>query len=191
MSPRSNIQFEEIRQEKRTLILETALKLFAREGFQHVSVSRLAAEAGISKGLMYNYFASKEEVLQTLMEGVLTQVLEVLHFREDEILTPERLTEIISLSVDLARQDTERWKLFISLTFQPKVTDMMMQDLMPKITPYLTALHRYFADKGHDDPTATMRTLSAMLDGIQMHVVLDPDNFPVAFAKQLLIKQFV
>ena len=55
MAPRTEQQFEEIRESKKKLILETALELFASEGFHTTPISRIASEAGISKGLLYNY----------------------------------------------------------------------------------------------------------------------------------------
>ncbi|HRW21852.1 MAG TPA: helix-turn-helix domain-containing protein, partial [Bacteroidales bacterium] len=63
MSPRTPEQFEEIRLSKHKLILDTAMKLFASSGYHNTSISKIAKEAGISKGLIYNYFDSKEDLL--------------------------------------------------------------------------------------------------------------------------------
>ena len=63
MSPRSAKQFDEIRKQKKELILESALELFAENGFHATSISQIAKKAGISKGLIYNYFESKNEIL--------------------------------------------------------------------------------------------------------------------------------
>jgi AcrR family transcriptional regulator len=59
MSPRTQAQFTEMRETRRLQIMEAALELFATDGYGHCTISRLAAHAGISKGLMYNYFSSK------------------------------------------------------------------------------------------------------------------------------------
>ncbi len=63
MSPRTQEQFEEMRESRRQQIMDAALELFAQEGYSHCSISQLAGHAGISKGLMYNYFESKEALL--------------------------------------------------------------------------------------------------------------------------------
>ena len=60
MSPRTPQQFEEIREEKMTLIMDIALEHFANEGYHTTTINHIARHAGISKGLMYNYFESKE-----------------------------------------------------------------------------------------------------------------------------------
>ena len=60
MSPKTVVQNKIIREEKKDLILTTALKIFAEEGYHASSVNKIADKANISKGLIYNYFDSKE-----------------------------------------------------------------------------------------------------------------------------------
>ena len=59
--PRTPEQFEKIREEKRNHIMEVALECFANEGYHSTSISKIAKSAGISKGLIYNYFELNED----------------------------------------------------------------------------------------------------------------------------------
>jgi len=52
--------------DKRRAILDAAVRVFARQGFNGCRVSDIAEEAGVAYGLVYHYFDSKEEVLDTL-----------------------------------------------------------------------------------------------------------------------------
>ena len=52
--------------DKRRVILDAALRVFARQGFHTCRVSDIADEAGVAYGLVYHYFSSKEEILDTL-----------------------------------------------------------------------------------------------------------------------------
>src|ERR1700728_2406621 len=52
--------------DKRRLILDAAVRVFARQGFHACRVSDIADEAGVAYGLVYHYFASKDEILDTL-----------------------------------------------------------------------------------------------------------------------------
>jgi AcrR family transcriptional regulator len=52
--------------DKRRLILDAAVRVFARRGFHACRVSDVADEAGVAYGLVYHYFDSKEEILNTL-----------------------------------------------------------------------------------------------------------------------------
>jgi TetR/AcrR family transcriptional regulator, fatty acid metabolism regulator protein len=53
-------------EEKRRLILDAAVRVFARSGFHTSRVGDIAEEAGVAHGLLYHYFSSKDEVLETI-----------------------------------------------------------------------------------------------------------------------------
>ena len=56
------------RRDKRTTILDAAIRVFARTGYHAARVSDIAEEAGIAYGLVYHYFKNKEEVLNSIFE---------------------------------------------------------------------------------------------------------------------------
>lgn len=67
MSPRTDEQNAQIKDERREQILKAALKVFALRGFAATKVSDIAKEAHLSHGLVYHYFASKEEIFFELV----------------------------------------------------------------------------------------------------------------------------
>lgn len=191
MAPRTAAQFEQIRKERKAEILDAALHVFAEEGYHSASVSKVAKRAGVSKGLMYNYFHSKEQVLMTLVTDLFEYAMEMLKITPGEQLTDERFKEIIELSVDVPQKEPQRWRLYMSLAFQPEVTELMMKEVAPKLGSYMQSMSQYFQTKGYDDPVVAMRVFSALLDGVQMHCLLDPEGFPAEKAKQFLIQHFI
>jgi AcrR family transcriptional regulator len=56
------------RPDKRVLILEAAIKVFARNGYHGSRIADIAGEAGIAYGLVYHYFKNKEEILSSIFE---------------------------------------------------------------------------------------------------------------------------
>ena len=52
--------------DKRTLILDAAIRVFAEHGYHRARVGDIAEDAGVAHGLLYHYFASKDEVLRTI-----------------------------------------------------------------------------------------------------------------------------
>ncbi len=56
------------RADKRELILDAAIHVFARSGYHGARVSDIASEAGIAYGLVYHYFKNKEEILHSIFE---------------------------------------------------------------------------------------------------------------------------
>jgi len=101
--------------DKRRQILDAAVRVFARQGFHQCRVSDIADEAGVAYGLVYHYFSSKEEVLDTLFLerwDVLVGVIEEVA-RRPGMHPRERLDEIASFIVDSYRHDPELMKVII------------------------------------------------------------------------------
>jgi TetR/AcrR family fatty acid metabolism transcriptional regulator len=65
--------------EKRRLLLDAAIRVFAVKGYHAARVGDIAREAGVAYGLLYHYFGSKEEVLETIFRETWTQMLEAVH----------------------------------------------------------------------------------------------------------------
>jgi AcrR family transcriptional regulator len=100
--------------DKRRLILDAAVRVFARQGFHACRVSDIAEEAGVAYGLVYHYFASKDEVLDTLFLERWNVMLEVI--REVDcrpIPAREKLEGIVSFIVESYRHDPDLMKVII------------------------------------------------------------------------------
>jgi AcrR family transcriptional regulator len=75
--------------DKRRLILDAAVRVFARDGYHTSRVGDIAEEAGIAHGLLYHYFSSKEEVLATVFRENWAELLEAFHRVEASGEPPE------------------------------------------------------------------------------------------------------
>jgi TetR/AcrR family transcriptional regulator, fatty acid metabolism regulator protein len=69
-------------EEKRRVILDAAVRVFARKGFHTSRVGDIAEEAGVAHGLLYHYFSSKDEVLETIFREHWGALLERIHAAE-------------------------------------------------------------------------------------------------------------
>ena len=100
--------------DKRRLILDAAVRVFARQGFHTCRVSDIADEAGVAYGLLYHYFASKEEVLDTLFLERWNVMLDMIREVDAQpIPVREKLREIVSFIVDSYRHDPDMMKVII------------------------------------------------------------------------------
>jgi len=178
MSPRTPEQFEEIREGKMHLIMEVALELFANEGYYVTSISKIAKKAGISKGLMYNYFESKEHLLKVITLDGLNEILESFNPNQDKTLTKEEFIYFIRKSTEMIKMQMNFWKLYFSLMAQPQVLRVLGEDFMSSFDQYFKLFGDYFNSQGFKDGYAEVRFFVAMLDGITLHYILDPENFP-------------
>ena len=190
MSPRSPEQFAEIREERKQQILNAALHVFAQGSYHGASIAAVAKKANVSKGLIYNYFESKEALLKTLVADLFEEMMELMALDADKPLDREGFIRIIELSINEVVQNPQRWKLYMSLSFQPDVTPILLEEILPRMQPFMVLMSDYFVRNGHEDPLAMMRYYSAVLDGVQMHILMDPENFPVEQVKKMMIQQF-
>jgi len=101
-------------QDKRRAILEAAVRVFARQGFHACRVSDIADEAGVAYGLVYHYFGSKDEVLDTLFSERWNVMREFIRDTDGrELSAREKLYAIASFIVDSYGHDPELMKVSI------------------------------------------------------------------------------
>ena len=100
--------------DKRRIILDAAVRVFARQGFHTCRVSDIADEAGVAYGLVYHYFGSKDEVLDTLFLerwNLLLEAIEGISSRGGR--AQDQLHAVASFIVDSYRYDPELMKVII------------------------------------------------------------------------------
>ena len=100
--------------DKRRLILDAAVNVFAQRGFHHCRVSDVADEAGVAYGLVYHYFDSKEEILNTLFlerwEIMLEAIAEI---DARDLPVREKLHSVAGFIIDSYRHDPDLMKVII------------------------------------------------------------------------------
>jgi len=100
--------------DKRRLILDAAVKVFARQGFTQCRVADIADEAGVAYGLVYHYFRSKDAVLDTLFLERWNAMVEFIGLVDRrELAAREKLRSVAGFIVDSYRHDPELMKVII------------------------------------------------------------------------------
>jgi TetR/AcrR family fatty acid metabolism transcriptional regulator len=100
--------------DRRRQILDAAVRVFARQGFHACRVSDIADEAGVAYGLVYHYFRSKEEVLDTLFTerwDILLQVIRDTDARD--LPARDKLRAIAAFILDSYRHDPDLMKVIV------------------------------------------------------------------------------
>ena len=100
--------------DKRRVILDAAVRVFARQGFHTCRVSDIADEAGVAYGLVYHYFGSKDEVLDTLFLERWDVMLDAIgEIDARDVPAREKLAAIAGFIVESYRHDPELMKVII------------------------------------------------------------------------------
>lgn len=121
MAPKTSTQYEEIREKRKRQIMNVAIELFASNGFSNTSISQIAAKAKISKGLMYNYYSSKDDLLKAIFDKGFGEMFEMFDPNKDGVLTRDEFIAFIEVSFDLMEQQRDFYKLYFALMMQPPV----------------------------------------------------------------------
>ena len=130
MSPRSSKRIKELREEKMTLIMDVALNHFANHGFKATTINHIAQHAGISKGLMYNYFKSKEDLLASIIEKSVSELYDYFDVNRDGYLTQEEFEFFIRKAARVLNEKQPFWRLFFQVLLQNEVRINFMNSFL-------------------------------------------------------------
>ncbi len=183
MSPKSPDQFKAQREDRKQEILEAALSLFAQNGFENTRIQQITEKASISKGLFYNYFESKEAILQELFALLFTKIQELVKLVESYksgITNPqETIKTLLSLTHKSAVENLEFWTFYSRLTFQLNEPEDTLAKLLQFEKAYNAQLACIFSDLGYANAKTEAILFNNTLDGIILNYVLRPKNYPL------------
>lgn len=120
-------------EEKRRQILDAAVRVFARKGFHTSRVGDIAEEAGVAHGLLYHYFSSKDEVLETVFRenwGVLLERIDAVEEGNEPPSEQLRHVAVILLRTWLHTPDVVR-VLVREIARSPEVQDRIGELVKP------------------------------------------------------------
>jgi AcrR family transcriptional regulator len=179
--PRSKQASKEMRDEARARIIEAARKVFARKGTA-ATMSEVAKEAGVSQGLAYRYFPSKEAILTELVR----QMAESGGGASERVKRipgspAERLGLLVSYILDSRRDQPEFYQLLFRVIYDDKL-ESGVREVVNRSGKVMQGLIRGLIVEGQasgeiaeDDPDQLTAALMACLDGISRAMVnLDP-----------------
>jgi len=189
--PRKEEQFEEIRQRRRAEITETALQLFAKNGYHNTSISKIAKAAGVSKGLMYNYFESKEALLDTILFGAADDKQAAYQsVSMNEIPPKRRLQMIIEGMFAMINLNLHHWKLMTALSLQDEISTHIKEKFSAQRTAGMQQFTQLFEELGAEKPQLEAFFLGSSLTGIMMQYIHLKDDYPLEEMKNYLINKF-
>lgn len=189
--PRTPEQIELIRKDRKEAIMKTALEEFATHGYESTSISMIAKKVGVSKGLMYNYFDSKEKLLSSIMEEGFEEMIPLIDPNKDGVITKEEFIFLIDESFRLMKERISFYRLYFSLIMQPAVSKLFMEKMNEVVEPFIKLFVDYFTKKGSKDPMLEAIMVGALLDGIGFNYAFNPDAYPIDQVVELVKEKFV
>lgn len=189
--PRSEATNERMRQRAYRAILDAALEVAAEGGFHAASMRKVAERAGVSKALIFKYFASKAELLQALIASSLTGAQRAFAKAETAQTPAERLEALIGTGFDFVREHPDFWRLISQLRMQKGLRTLLGGSLVSAVHGVTQQLEDELRALPTPSPSLDARVLFAAIDGATQHYLLDPEHYPLDAVKDRLVDMFL
>lgn len=176
-------------EETRQRIVMAALKVFGEKGYSAASISQIAREAAVSKGLTYHYFKSKEELLQGIFEMLMRESA-FLHEGWEEHTPQQRLKQIIDGSFQWISEKPDVMRLLVSMAVQPNVVENLGTALETQRQEMIALYARLFSDLGYEEPELEAYYLGAALDGATLGFLALPKEYPLADMHRKILNKY-
>ncbi|MCB0622308.1 MAG: TetR/AcrR family transcriptional regulator [Saprospiraceae bacterium] len=151
--------------DKQTRLLDAALELFANDGYNATSTSKVAKAAGVSEGLIFRHFGNKRGLLDALMaeaERKLATVLAPVLFATDPEATIGKAVEL-PFAIDPGEYDF--WRLQYKLKWEKGYHHPQ------KMKPLLDKLCWAFSELGYSHPEQEAQLLSQVLEAVATEIL--------------------
>ena len=188
--PKTETQFQKIRDKRKEVIVDAALELFATEGYHSTSIAKIAKKVDISKGLVYNYFKGKEDLLIKVVENAAKDVYKYFDLNNDGVLQDSEMEEFINGTFQMLQEKIHFWRLYLSFAFNPQIFEIITRNIPAKSEKIVEMLVNYFRRQGVNDPMGETMYFASVLKGITIQYIMTPEQYPLEEMKKRLLAQF-
>ena len=166
---------------RRNQILDAATKVFVRQGFQHARMDDIVEESGLSKGTLYWYFKSKEDIINAILRRLFTGDLEKLEsLLESEGTASERLIQLTNDRVIGLKHMSSLVPIIFEF-YAVAVHQQWVQQFIGEYFRHFRSLLEHLIQQGIDrgefrpvDPTKTAISFASLYEGLTLHWMMDP-----------------
>jgi AcrR family transcriptional regulator len=175
---------------QKDLIVRTALRLFAKNGYASTPVSLIAKTAHVSQGLMYNFFSSKEDLLKEMM-AIGFRDIQLSMTSYQQLKDPnEAIAVHIRKTIAIVKQNKEIWKLLHTLRLQEKVAVAMRKQFHQVVTGVTATFQSVFKKLGYAQADLEAVLFLTQVDGLVI-LYLQDNTIPLDQLGEQLIKRYV
>ena len=172
------VKRKDIPPQRREQILRAATELFSQGGYHGVTVDAIAQKAGISKGNLYWYFKSKQEIFQLLFDDIgarlFTPFLEIML---SDSPAQDRLKAFATATMDGAENNPEAIALIMQIIAQPELRELLSSEYSTLMTPFIDSMTPLFTELGERNPEGSAILYAMILDYIMLLPVLSPEAY--------------
>jgi AcrR family transcriptional regulator len=191
--PRTPEENDRIRQASKEKIRAAAMELFMKQGYYATSISDIAKQAGISKGLLYNYYKGKEELLSEMVAARIREVVKVMEEAVALETPSEQLKYIVNGAIDNIHKNPEVHRFYLHLQTQPEADVELIKYsrlIIEENARQFELQCKIFERMGEREPRKRSLYFSSVLQGIMLMISTYVQKFPIEEIKKQIIREF-
>jgi AcrR family transcriptional regulator len=181
MSPRPDVS-----EERKAQIIQAAISVFTRRGFHEARMDDVVKETGLSKGALYWYFKSKEELIIAILDRIFGVEFQRLELQSDADLPAHQcltdFLEVFIADIHNMRRVTPIIYEFYALAFRNKTVRAVMQRYLRRFVTLVEPIIQRGVDHGEFRPVDARRAtlaFGAQLEGTLLLWAYDPKTVPL------------
>jgi AcrR family transcriptional regulator len=183
---------KDIPPQRQKQILNAARALFARSGYHGVTVDAIATWSGISKGNLYWYFKSKQDILHLLCDNIvenLTTPWQVI--LKSDISPQDKLRAFARSHLEAAEAHPEAVSLMLQIAGQQELNDMISSGYSLWMRHNIDSLTPLFVAMGEKDPETVATLYAATIDGLMAMVAMGQGLYDKEKILAVIEKRFI
>ncbi|MGF7035618.1 AcrR family transcriptional regulator [Paenibacillus mucilaginosus] len=192
--PRTPQENERIRGMAKEKIRAAAIEVFIEKGFHKASIDDVAKKAGISKGLLYNYFKGKTDLLAELVHTRKEEIVQVMEEAVKQASPKEQLLYIAEHALRSVEQQPHVYRFYLHLQTHPEADEVVSaysQTLKDEMARQAEVQAEIFRNLNAARPELESLQFSTMLHGIMLMYSSYPNGFPLEELKHDMVTSFI
>jgi TetR/AcrR family transcriptional regulator len=182
-------------EERRRQIMDAALACFARKGYHNTTMDDIVAESGLSKGTLYWYFKSKDELFASLIKSFFLDMRQDIDgILEQHTTASGRLRAIAQGFVQFFHETEDFFSVFFEFWMQSTLNEELNQLFSNVLVQYKKVIAGIIAEgmrtgefKAVDASQLALAVMAAY-DGLAFYMMLMPDEVDLDKASQVFIE---
>jgi len=163
---------------RRKQILDAARALFARSGYHGVTVDTIATWSGISKGNLYWYFKSKQDILHLLFENMVeTLTLPAQVILKSDISAEDKLCAFARSHLEAAEAHPDAVAIMLQISGQQELNDMISSEYSLWMRQNIDLLTPLFVDLGEKDAEMVATLYATTIDSLMAMVAMGQASY--------------